>query len=244
MPSRLFRQGWCVVSPAIDLGLIMQPNELLSSAVAQMGVFVYVILFAIVFAETGLVVAPFLPGDSLLFAAGALAGLNKLELIPLMVTLLVAAVLGDAVNYWIGRSLGRGILERSNGRLIKPEHVATTEVFFRKHGGKTIVLARFVPIVRTFAPFVAGMCHMPLARFWVFNISGAIAWVLLFTGAGYIFGNIPWIEENLAAGMIVIVFISVAPMFYEGWRRRRESKRTSASAEANGATPEPEPTEL
>ena len=232
------------MSPAIDLGLIMQPNELLASGVAQMGVFVYVILFAIVFAETGLVVAPFLPGDSLLFAAGALAGVGKLELIPLMATLLVAAVVGDAVNYWIGRSLGRGMLARSNGRLIKPEHVATTETFFRKHGGKTIVLARFVPIVRTFAPFVAGMCHMPLARFWAFNISGAIAWVLLFTGAGYIFGNIPWIEENLAAGMLVVVAISVLPMFYEGWRRRRESRRASIEAAAKAAAPEPEAAEL
>jgi membrane-associated protein len=223
---------------AFDWALLMEPNELLASVVSDMGVAVYIVLFLIIFAETGLVVAPFLPGDSLLFAAGALAGLGRLELWPLMATLLAGAVIGDAVNYFIGRWLGRGIIERGSGRLIKPENVARTETFFAKHGGITIVLARFVPIVRTFAPFVAGMCEMPVRRFWAFNVTGAVLWVALFTGAGYVFGNLPWIEENLALGMLVVVLVSVVPMIFESVRRRRANRRARAAAQA-----EPVPTD-
>jgi membrane-associated protein len=225
---------------SIDFTMLMRPDDLLSAGVASMGVFVYLILFAVIFAETGLVVAPLLPGDSLLFMAGAFAGAGKLQFWPLLALLLLAAVLGDAVNYWIGRSLGRGILERSDGRFIKREHVEQTEVFFRKHGGKTVVLARFVPIVRTFAPFVAGMCDMPLLRFWAFNITGAVAWVVLFTGAGYLFGNLPWVEENLTFGILVVVALSVIPFVFEAWRRRRAS-RASVAAAAAEALVEPEP---
>jgi len=221
-----------------DVSMLMQPNELLLSAVTSMGAFVYIVLFAIVFAETGLVIAPFLPGDSLLFAAGMFAKTGQLRIWPVIITLFAAAVLGDAVNYFIGRSLGRGILERSSGRLLKPEHIATTEAFFAKHGGITIVLARFVPIVRTFAPFVAGMCEMPLIRFWSYNITGAALWVALFTGAGYAFGNIPLIEENLALGMLVVVAMSVIPMMLEAWRRRRATLRMRAKPVGIAVEPE------
>jgi membrane-associated protein len=217
------------------IGQVFQPNEFLAAAIDQMGAGVYFVLFAIVFAETGLVFTPFLPGDSLLFAAGALAGLGAMDFWLLAAILLAAAVLGDAVNYFVGRTLGRRILAAGTGRFIKAENVRKTEEFFDRHGGTAIVLARFVPIVRTFAPFVAGMSRMPLAKFWAYNITGAIAWVALFTGAGFLFGNLPWVEENLTLAMIVIVLISVLPMGLEAMRHRRRS------AVAAVVEPEPEP---
>jgi membrane-associated protein len=212
---------------------VFQPNEFLTAAIDQMGAGVYVVMFVIVFAETGFVFTPFLPGDSLLFAAGALSGLGALPYWVLVATLVAAAVLGDAINYLVGRTLGRKILDAGTGRFIKAENVHKTEEFFRRHGGAAIVLARFVPIVRTFAPFVAGMSEMPLGKFWSYNITGAFAWVVLFTGAGYLFGNLPWVAENLTVAMIVIVLISVLPMGFEAWRHRRGAAAAS----------EPEPAE-
>ena len=202
---------------------IFQPDQFLHQVIGYMGDGVYVVLFAVVFAETGLVVTPFLPGDSLLFAAGAIAAAGDLGYWTLASTLFVAAVLGDAVNYFIGRTFGHAIVRR-NSMLIKREHIERASEFFERHGGKAIALARFVPIVRTFAPFVAGMCEMQLRRFWVFNVSGAAVWVILFTGAGYLFGNLPWVEENLTVAMGLIVAASVVPIAVEAWRRKRSGK--------------------
>lgn len=208
---------------------LFSPHEFLSEITSSMGVGVYVVLFAIVFAETGLVVTPFLPGDSLLFAAGAIAAAGYLDFPLLVVVLLVAAIAGDAVNYSVGRHSGRAILKRDS-RWVKREYIAQATAFFERHGGRAIILARFVPIVRTFAPFVAGMCEMPLRKFWAFNISGAIAWVALFAGAGYLFGNLPWVEENLTLGMFVIVVVSVLPMVVEAVRHRLLAKQPLAPA--------------
>lgn len=199
--------------------VILQPHEFLDTLAGTMGPWVYILLFAVIFAETGLVIAPFLPGDSLLFAAGAIAAAGYLDIWILASALLVAAILGDAVNYLIGRRFGRIILRRER-RFIKQTHITTATQFFERHGGKAIVLARFVPIVRTFAPFVAGMCEMPLRRFWAYNVSGGILWITLFLGSGYLFGNLPWVEQNLTIGMIAIVLISVVPVLSEAVRHR------------------------
>jgi membrane-associated protein len=189
------------------------------------------VLFAVVFAETGLVVAPFLPGDSLLFAGGAVSAAGLLNVWVLAGAMLVAAVAGDAANYLIGRRFGRAILRRGS-RLIKRQHVEKASAFFERHGGRAIVLARFVPVVRTFAPFVAGMCEMPIGRFWAYNVSGAIVWVALFTSAGFFFGKLPWVEENLALGMGLVVFASMIPVVIEGARRLWLASRSAEPAVA------------
>jgi len=218
------------------LGNLFRPDEFIREVISDLGAGVYIVLFAVVFAETGLVVTPFLPGDSLLFAAGAIAAAGDLGFWALSGTLFVAAVLGDAVNYFIGRSFGHAIVNRG-GRLVKREHIALATQFFDKHGGKAIFLARFVPIVRTFVPFVAGMCEMSLGRFWAFNVSGAVVWVALFTGAGYLFGNLPWVEENLTLAMLLVVAISVVPVLVEYVRHRRSRKSATSVAEET-ASPE------
>jgi membrane-associated protein len=185
--------------------------------IAQYGVLTYVILFAIIFVETGLVVMPFLPGDSLLFAAGAFAALGSLDVALLLFLLMVAAILGDTVNYWIGHFFGEKLI--ANPKIpIRKEHIAKTQEFFKKHGGKTIILARFVPIVRTFAPFVAGIGKMSYPRFISFNIFGGIGWVALFVLAGYFFGNIPSVKHNFSLVIMAIVLLSVAPMILEFFR--------------------------
>jgi membrane-associated protein len=179
----------------------------------------YVILFLIVFAETGLVVTPFLPGDSLLFAIGAVGMLPGSPINLWLVTglLIVAAILGDAVNYWIGYKLGPAVFKREDSRLLNKKHLLRAQEFYEKYGGKTIILARFVPVVRTFAPFVAGVGRMNFFRFWLFNIVGAIAWVVSCVLAGVFFGRFEIV--------IAIVIISVLPMVWEFWRARQESKR-------------------
>lgn len=204
---------------AEPLGFVFQPHESLDVLAGVLGPWTYALLFGVIFAETGLVIAPLLPGDSLLFAAGAIAAAGYLDIWVLASSLLVAAIAGDAVNYVIGRRFGRIILSRER-RLIKREHVSTATKFFERHGGKAIVLARFVPIVRTFAPFVAGMCEMPVRRFWAYNLTGGILWIALFLGSGYLFGNLPWVEQNLTLGMLVIVLISVLPVVSEALRHR------------------------
>ncbi|WP_333603417.1 DedA family protein, partial [Pantoea eucrina] len=171
----------------------------LAELVAQYGIWIYAILFLILFCETGLVVTPFLPGDSLLFVAGALAALPGNDLnMHLMVTLLViAAILGDAVNYTIGRLFGEKLFSNPQSKIFRRSYLDKTHAFYDRHGGKTIILARFVPIVRTFAPFVAGMGHMSYRHFALFNVTGALLWVLLFSYAGYLFGDLPVVQENL-----------------------------------------------
>ena len=189
--------------------LVLHLDKHLLFFVQQYGDWVYALLFAIIFTETGVVVAPFLPGDSLLFVAGALCVTEGMSLPLLMVLLVVAAILGDAVNYSVGRWFGVALMTRT--RLISPEKIKYTQDFFEKHGPKTIVIARFLPIVRTMAPFVAGFSGMPAKRFLTYNVSGGVLWVVSLTLAGYLFGNIPFIKNNLTAVILLIIFLSVLP---------------------------------
>jgi membrane-associated protein len=181
------------------------------------------VLFAIVFCETGLVVTPFLPGDSLLFAAGALASLDgsPLAVPPLLGLLVVAAVLGDGANYWLGSYLGPAVFTSEHSRLLNRRHLLRTQQFYARHGGKTIFLARFVPIVRTFAPFVAGIGRMRYGYFATYNVTGALAWVTSFVLAGYWFGQLPAVKRNFHVVIVAIVVVSVLPMVGEWWRARR-----------------------
>ncbi len=183
----------------------------LLALVHEYGGWVYGILFVIIFSETGLVVAPFLPGDSLLFIAGALCGMGELHLYWLMPLLMVAAFAGDNSNYWIGRLLGLRIVQRANSRLIKPEYLEQTRRFYEKHGGKTILFARFLPIIRTFAPFVAGIGLMRYRLFVAFSAAGSVAWISFFALLGYYFGNIPWVKNNLTLMILAIIVISFLP---------------------------------
>lgn len=183
--------------------------------VEAIGGWSYVVLFAIIFAETGLVVAPFLPGDSLLFVAGTLIGAGHLNLIITYIVLVLAAVLGDTANYWIGHFVGPKVFENKNSKIFKKEYLEKTREFYEKHGGKTIILARFMPIIRTFAPFVAGVGKMHYDTFIKYNVVGAFIWVTLFLFAGYFFGSIPFIQENFHYTAIIIVGLSILPMVYE-----------------------------
>lgn len=214
---------------AIDL--FVHVDQHLNTLIALFGVWTYVILFAIIFAETGLVVTPFLPGDSLIFAVGSIAALGTLNIWAVYALLLVAAVAGDSFNYWIGARFGRRILERTGGRLVRKEHVEKTEAFFAKHGAKTIVLARFMPIVRTFAPFVAGIGRMPYGTFITYNVVGGFVWVTLFTWGGYWFGNIPWVRHNFEYVILGIVATSFIPPIGEFVRGRLRPAKDSGSME-------------
>ena len=192
----------------------------LEQLIAAYGVITYVILFVIIFIETGLVFTPFLPGDSLLFAAGALAALGAFNVLGLMGLLIAAAILGDTVNYWIGHFFGERLI--ANPKVpIKKEHIDKTKAFFEKHGGKTIILARFVPIVRTFAPFVAGIGKMSYRKFISFNVIGGIVWVVLFILAGYYFGNLPQVKHNFSLVIMGIILVSVLPMIVEVVRNKK-----------------------
>jgi membrane-associated protein len=208
--------------------IVLHVDKYLVQLIQQFGAATYVILFVIIFAETGFVVTPFLPGDSLLFAAGALAAAdtsNTLQIVPLWLVLCAAAVLGDSVNYAIGHRIGPRAFDGSN-RFLKPEYLKKTQDFYAKHGGKTIILARFVPIVRTFAPFVAGVGTMNYSKFISFNIVGGIAWVTLFLGMGYVFGNIPFVKANFELVIVGIILVSVVPMALE-WMKARKEKTTN-----------------
>jgi len=193
---------------------ILHLDVYLGQIITTYGVLTYLILFIIIFIETGLVFTPFLPGDSLLFAAGAFAALGSINIFFLLALLIVAAVLGDTANYWIGHFFGEKIVAHPKIP-INEKHIEQTEEFFKKHGGKTIILARFVPIVRTFAPFVAGAGQMNYAKFLSFNIIGGVAWVLIATLAGFFFGNIPFVKENFSVVIVGVVFISLIPIGFE-----------------------------
>lgn len=208
------------------IDIILHLNRYLNEWILLFGHWIYVILFLIIFAETGLIVFPFLPGDSLLFALGALTtGENaSLNLPILCVTLIVAAIIGDAVNYAIGKKVGMKLFANPHSKIFRREHLERTQKFYDKHGGKTIVIARFVPIVRTFAPFVAGMAGMKYKSFATYNITGALAWVLSITIAGHIFGNLPIVQKNFHIVVVAIIVISVIPIFAEWWKSRREMK--------------------
>lgn len=196
----------------IDFFLHIDKN--LAVVIAQYGGLTYLILFLVIFMETGLVVTPFLPGDSLLFAAGALAAMGNFNIIVLYVLMLLAAIGGDTVNYWLGSFLGREMFD-GRSKLFKKDHLDQAEKFYEKHGGKAIILARFVPIVRTFAPFVAGVSKMHYGNFISYNIVGGIAWVSLFLFSGFLFGNIPFMKDNFHYVVLVIVAISVIPIVWE-----------------------------
>ncbi len=210
------------------INLFLHLDEYMANIISQYGTWTYAILFLVIFMETGFVVTPFLPGDSLLFAAGTFAALGSMNVWLLMGLLIVAAIGGDTVNYWIGHYLG----DRAyNIRWIKKEYLDRTHAFFEKHGGKTIFLARFVPIVRTFAPFVAGMGHMSYGYFFSYNVFGGIVWVLLFTLLGYFFGNIPFVKQNFELVIIAIILVSVVPAVWEALKARREMQLEKAKAE-------------
>jgi len=202
------------------IDFILHLDTHLLSLVHDYGVWVYAILFAIIFAETGLVVAPFLPGDSLLFVTGALCGMGSLELQVLMPLLMLAAFSGDNTNYWIGKHFGIKLFKHDS-RFFKFKHLEKTQAFYAKHGGKTILFARFLPIVRTFAPFVAGVGTMSYRLFITFSALGSVVWIGGLTLAGYFFGNIPVIKNNLTLMILVIIFVSLVPAFSEVIRHHR-----------------------
>ncbi len=203
------------------MDFILHLDSHMKEIVSQYGLLTYVILFAIVFAETGLVVTPFLPGDSLLFAAGAISALGSLNIFGVIALLIIAAILGDTVNYWIGHFFGRKMVDNPRIKFINQEHIDKTEQFYKKYGGKTIILARFVPIVRTFAPFVAGVGTMDYSKFVTYNVVGGIIWVTIFTLAGYFFGNLEFIQKNFHYAIFAIIFLSLVPMVYEFIQAKR-----------------------
>lgn len=197
------------------LDFILHIDKYLQVWVTDYQALTYLILFLIIFMETGFVVTPFLPGDSLLFAAGTVAAMDNqpLNVFVLIIILLIAAFLGDNTNYFIGKFLGSTVYEK-NYRFIRREYLDKTHAFYEKHGGKTIIIARFMPIIRTFAPFVAGVGTMKYSRFISFSIIGNITWVFLFIGAGYFFGNIPFVKQNFSIVIVTIIFVSLLPMAY------------------------------
>lgn len=202
------------------LDFFLHLDQHLSQVISQYGIWTHLILFLIVFCETGLVVTPFLPGDSLLFAAGTFAALGALDLRLVMILLIIAAVIGDTVNYWVGAYVGPRAFG-GNVKFLKQEYLERTHAFYEKHGGKTIILARVIPIIRTFAPFVAGVGAMSYPKFITYNVVGAVLWVVLFVLAGYYFGNIPTVRENFTLVILTIIAISVLPMVIEAVRARR-----------------------
>jgi len=209
-----------IIKGLIDFMLHLDTH--LGAIISQYGMVTNLILFGIIFAETAFVVTPFLPGDSLLFAAGAFAALGSL--VVLLIILSIAAILGDTINYWIGHFFGMKIIESPKIPFVKQEHIDQTSEFYEKHGGKTIILARFVPIVRTFAPFVAGVGKMHYGKFISFNVIGGLIWVFLLTLAGYFFGNMPVVRENFELVVFGIIGLSIIPIIFETVRRKGKKK--------------------
>jgi membrane-associated protein len=208
------------IKNAIDL--ILHLDKYLADLGQEYGVWIYAILFLIIFCETGLVVTPFLPGDSLLFAVGALAATGGFDLPTILILLSVAAILGDTLNYWIGHQFGDYFINHPS-KLIKKDYLDKTHAFYEKHGGKTIIIARFAPIVRTFAPFVAGVGKMTYGTFLTYNIAGGLLWIFSLTLAGFFFGNIPLVKKNFSLVIFGIIFISLLPMIWEFIQSRRSN---------------------
>ena len=206
-----------LISEIIDFFLHLDKH--LAEVISNYGIWTYAILFLIIFLETGLVITPFLPGDSLLFAAGTFASLGALNVWVLFILLSFAAILGDTVNYWIGHYIGEKAFSR-NIRFLKKEYLERTHDFYERHGGKTIILARFIPIIRTFAPFVAGIGEMSYGKFLTYNVVGGIVWVGIFVFGGYFFGNIPFVRDNFTVVILAIIVISVLPGIFEFGREK------------------------
>lgn len=211
------------------IDVMLHLDRYLNEWAGQLGNWLYALLFVVIFCETGLVVTPFLPGDSLLFAVGSLASIEGSPLsVPLLIAVMtVAAILGDAVNYSIGRYVGPLVFTSERARILNRQHLVRTQLFYQRHGGKTIFLARFVPIVRTFAPFVAGIGQMNYLHFALWNVSGAIVWIVSLTLAGYWFGQIPVVKENFEIVILAIIGISVLPVVIEALRARRAGEPSS-----------------
>jgi len=207
--------------------ILLHFDKYLDLIIRTYGTWTYVLLFLIIFCETGFVVTPFLPGDSLLFAAGTFAALGSLDPGLLVVLLSIAAILGDNVNYWIGHFIGPKAFSKEESRFLNKEYLERTKKFYEKYGGKTIIIARFVPIIRTFAPFVAGVGRMKYQRFTIYNIVGGIVWIVSFVLGGYFFGNIPFIKNNFKAVILAIIVISIMPAIIEFLRQRSNMKPLS-----------------
>ena len=207
------------------IDIILHLDVYLDMLVNNYGPWIYAILFLVIFCETGLVVMPFLPGDSLLFIAGAVAAGGGMDPVLLAGLLMLAAIMGDSTNYVIGRTAGERLFSNPNSKIFRRSHLDKTHAFYARHGGKTIILARFVPIVRTFAPFVAGMGHMSYRHFAAYNVVGALLWVLLFTYAGYLFGDLPVVQENLKLLIVAIIVLSVLPGVIEIIRHKRAAAK-------------------
>jgi len=197
------------------LDIILHLDKYLDVLIQRFGLGTYAVLFLIVFSETGLVVAPFLPGDSLLFAAGTFASRGSLSVFVLWVVLSIAAILGDTVNYWIGYHVGPKVFRQKKGLFFRKEYLERTRIFYEKYGAKTVMISRFLPIIRTFAPFVAGIGRMSYPRFFLYNIVGGIAWVTVFIWGGYWFGNIPFVQKNFSLVILAIIIISFLPLVWE-----------------------------
>lgn len=202
------------------IDIVLHLDKHLAEIIQAYGLWTYMILFTIIFCETGLVILPLLPGDSLLFAAGSMAAAGALNLHTLFILLSAAAILGDTVNYWIGWFIGPKIFHEEKARFFKKEHLIRTQHFYEKHGGKTIILARFIPIIRTFAPFVAGIGQMNYGKFLLYNVTGGIVWILLFLYGGYFFGNLPFVKQNFSLVILAIIIISVIPAVVEYFRAK------------------------
>jgi membrane-associated protein len=207
--------------------VIVHLDKHLGLIIEQYGFWTHLLLFVVIFCETGLVVTPFLPGDSLLFAAGAFASLGSLKIGWLAIILPLASVAGDSSNYWIGRLAGPRVFSSRSSRLLNRDHLARTQAFYLKHGGKTVIIARFMPIIRTFAPFVAGIGAMVYRRFIIYSVGGSIGWILTFTLGGYFFGNIPVVKRNFTLVILAIIVISVLPGVIEYARQRRRNSATA-----------------
>jgi membrane-associated protein len=203
------------------LDILLHLDKHLAALVAQYGPWIYAILFFIIFAETGFVVTPFLPGDSLLFVAGALAALGGMDIGLLILVLVVAAILGNQVNYHIGRYLGPKVFHWEDSRFFNKRALEKTHAFYEKHGGKAVVISRFLPLFRTFVPFVAGVGAMSYVRFTAFNVSGALLWVVSLTLLGFWFGNVPWIKQNLTLVIVGIIVVSLLPVIIGWWQHRK-----------------------
>ena len=220
-----------ILAPVADFILylfdfLLHLDRHLSALVSDYGAWIYVILFLIIFCETGLVVAPFLPGDSLLFVAGTVAALGGMNVHLLVALLILAAVLGNTCNYAVGRFLAPRLFKDQRSRWLNPAYLERTHAFFAKYGGAAVVVSRFVPIIRTYVPFVAGLGAMPYGRFMLFNIAGALAWVILITYLGYFFGNIPWIKDKQGLIVIGIIVVSLIPVVIGYFKTRGDAKKT------------------